>query len=48
VPVAERLFFAGRLKHPEIAAQLMLATSEVALKRYYIPPAMVGADDPQR
>jgi hypothetical protein len=42
VPVAERLFFAGRLKHPEIAAQLMLATSEVALKRYYIPPAMVA------
>jgi hypothetical protein len=41
-PAAERLFFAGRIKQPEIAAQLLLATSEVALRRYYIPPAMVA------
>lgn len=41
-PAAERLFFAGRLRQPEIAAQLLLATSEVALRRYYIPPAMVA------
>ena len=27
---------------PEIAAQLLLATSEVALRRYYVPPAMVA------
>jgi SWIM zinc finger len=41
-PAAERLFFAGRLLKPEIAAQLLLATSEVALRRYFIPPAMVA------
>ena len=41
-PAAERLFFAGRLLQPDIAAQLLLATSEVALRRYYIPPAMVA------
>ena len=41
-PAAERLFFAGRLLQPDIAAQLLLATSEVALRRYYIPPAMLA------
>jgi hypothetical protein len=42
VPAAERLFFAGRLLQPELAAQLLLATSEVALRRYYIPPTMIA------
>jgi SWIM zinc finger len=41
-PAAEPLFFAGRLLKAEIAAQLLLATSEVALRRYFIPPAMVA------
>jgi hypothetical protein len=41
-PAAERPFFAGRLLKPEIAAQLLLATSEVALRRYYVPPAMIA------
>jgi hypothetical protein len=41
-PAAQRLFFAGRLVKPEIAAQLLLATSEVAFRRYYVPPAMVA------
>ncbi len=41
-PAAERLFFAGRLRQPEIAAQLLLATSEVALRRYYFPANMVA------
>jgi hypothetical protein len=34
VPVAGGLFFAGRLKHPEIAVQLMLVTSEVRPHHY--------------
>jgi hypothetical protein len=41
-PAVGRLFFAGRLLRSEIAAQLLLATSEVALRRYYMPPAMVA------
>jgi len=41
-PASGRLFFAGRLLRSEIAAQLLLATSEVALRRYYMPPAMVA------
>jgi hypothetical protein len=41
-PVAERVFFSGRLLKPDIAAQLLLATSEVALRRYFVPPAMVA------
>lgn len=41
-PVAERLFFAGTLLKPEIAAGLLLATSEVALRRYYVPPNMLA------
>jgi hypothetical protein len=42
-PGAERLFFAGALLKPEIAAALLLATSEVALRRYYIPPNMLAS-----
>jgi hypothetical protein len=41
-PVAERLFFQGTLQEPELAAALLLATSEVALRRYYVPSAMVA------
>src|SRR5262249_32348311 len=41
-PASGRLFFAGRLLRSEIAAQLLLATSEVALRRYYMPPAKVA------
>ncbi len=40
--VAERLFFSGALLRPELAAGLLLATSDVALRRYYVPPAMVA------
>jgi SWIM zinc finger len=38
----EKLLFAGGLRQPELAAALLLATSEVALRRYYVPPAMVA------
>src|SRR5215467_6940567 len=38
-PAAQRLFFAGRLVKPEIAAQLLLATSEVALTMS-LPPRL--------
>jgi hypothetical protein len=41
-PIAERLFFAGDLRKPEIAVGLLLATSEVALRRYYVPPSMLA------
>jgi hypothetical protein len=41
-PIAERLFFAGALHKPEIAAGLLLATSEVALRRYHVPPSMLA------
>src|ERR1044071_9676061 len=40
-PDAERLFFEGTLLEPELAAALLLAVSEVALRRYYIPPNML-------
>ena len=36
-PNTQRLFFLGGLLRPELAAQLMLATSEVAMHRYYTP-----------
>jgi hypothetical protein len=39
---AERLFFAGTLLRPELAVGLLLAVSEVALWRYYIPPNMLA------
>ncbi|MDH3742262.1 MAG: hypothetical protein OER56_11760, partial [Hyphomicrobiales bacterium] len=42
-PVSESLYFSGALKCPQIAAGLLLATSEVALRRYYYPPGMVAA-----
>ena len=42
-PIAESLYFSGALKHPQLAAGLLLATSEVALQRYYYPPGMVAA-----
>jgi len=42
-PVAERPFFAGDLLRPELAAKLLFAMSEVALKRYYVPPNMLAA-----
>jgi hypothetical protein len=41
-PVADRLFFAGVLHRPETAAQLLLATSEVALRRFYVPAGMLA------
>src|SRR5262249_59603159 len=41
-PVADRLFFAGALRRPEVAAQLLLATAEVALRRFYLPPGMLA------
>jgi hypothetical protein len=41
-PIADRLFFAGALRRPEAAALLLLATSEVALRRFYIPPGMLA------
>src|SRR6266568_1637785 len=41
-PAAERLFFAGTLLRPELAAGLLLAVSEVALRRYYVPPNMLA------
>jgi hypothetical protein len=41
-PVANRLFFTGALRKPEVGAQLLLATSEVALRRFYIPPGMLA------
>jgi hypothetical protein len=40
--VAERRFFSGALRKAEIGAALLLATSEVALRRYYVPPAMLA------
>ena len=40
--VAERLFFAGALLRSEVAAGVLLAASDVALRRYYIPPTMVA------
>jgi hypothetical protein len=42
-PISESLYFAGALKQPQLAAGLLLATSEVALQRYYCPPGMVAA-----
>lgn len=42
-PVSESLYFSGALKQPQLAAGLLLATSEVALQRYYYPPGMVAA-----
>jgi len=36
-PDTQRLFFLGGLLRPELAANLMLATSEVAMHRYYTP-----------
>ena len=41
-PDAERLFFEGTLLEPDLAAALLLAVSEVALRRYYIPPNMLA------
>jgi hypothetical protein len=41
-PIAERVFYAGALVEPELAAALLFATSDVALRRYYVPPAMVA------
>ncbi len=41
-PQSEPLFFHGALKEPELAAALLLAVSEVALRRFYTPPAMVA------
>jgi hypothetical protein len=41
-PVAEPVFFAGALRRPELAASLLLATSEVALRRFYVPPGMLA------
>jgi hypothetical protein len=40
--VAERPFFSGALRKPEVGAALLLATSDVALRRYYVPPAMLA------
>jgi len=40
--MADRLFFAGALRRPETAAQLLLATSEIALRRFYVPPGMLA------
>jgi hypothetical protein len=40
--VSERVLFAGGLLRAELGAALLLATSEVALRRYYVPPAMVA------
>lgn len=42
-PISESLYFSGALKHPQLAAGLLLATSEIALHRYYYPPGMVAA-----
>ena len=42
-PETEPVFFTGKVRKPELAAQLLLATSEVALNRYYYPPGMVAA-----
>ncbi len=42
-PVAESLYFAGSVRQPQLAANLLLATSDVALDRYYFPPGMVAA-----
>jgi hypothetical protein len=39
---AERRFFSGALRKAEVGAALLLATSEVALRRYYVPPAMLA------
>jgi hypothetical protein len=36
-PNTQRLFFLGRLLRPELAANLMLATSDVAMHCYYTP-----------
>jgi hypothetical protein len=41
-PAGDRFFFAGALRRPEIAVQLLLAVSEVALRRFYIPPGMLA------
>jgi hypothetical protein len=41
-PDSERLFFEGTLLEPDLAAALLLAVSEVALRRYYIPPNMLA------
>jgi hypothetical protein len=41
-PTADRLFFAGARRYPEIAAQLLLATSEVALRRFFVPRSMLA------
>src|SRR5580765_3012854 len=41
-PDADRLFFDGTLLSPDLAAGLLLAVSEVALRRYYIPPNMLA------
>jgi hypothetical protein len=35
-------FFRGRLRNAELSAALLLATSEIALKRFYFPPGMVA------
>ncbi|NNE22430.1 MAG: SWIM zinc finger family protein [Rhizobiales bacterium] len=43
MPVSESLYFSGSLDRPDVAAGLLLATSEVALQRYYYPPGMVAA-----
>lgn len=42
VPVGDRVFFRGALRQPEIAAKLLLATSNVALRRFYVPAAMLA------
>lgn len=41
-PAQGRVFFDGRLHNAEIAASLLLATSDVALRRFYFPPGMVA------
>lgn len=45
----EKLFFSGALSRPDLAAALLLATSEVALQRYFTPNGKIvrrlrGAD----
>lgn len=41
-PIAERSFFRGQLRNPELSASLLLATSEVAMRRFYVPPNMLA------